>query len=43
MVKELISKLLEHGHKVIFRPHPQSWVSDKELMNDLLTTFMSKF
>ena len=39
--KELISKLLEDGHKVIFRPHPQSWISDKELMDDLLTTFMS--
>ena len=39
--KEMIKNLLKGGHKVIFRPHPQSWVSDKELMDDLLSTFMS--
>ena len=39
--KEIVRNLLEGGHKVIFRPHPQSWISDKELMNDIVTSFGS--
>ena len=39
--KEIVRKLLEGGHKVIFRPHPQSWISDKELLNDIVTSFGS--
>ncbi len=39
--KEMVSNLLEGGHKVIFRPHPQSWISDKELLRDIVTSFGS--
>lgn len=39
--KEIIKNLLEGGHKVILRPHPQSWISDKELLNDVISTFRS--
>jgi hypothetical protein len=39
--KEILRNLLEGGHKVVFRPHPQSWVSDKELLNDIVTSFSS--
>lgn len=39
--KEMLTHLLEGGHKVIFRPHPQSWISDKELMIDIVSTFGS--
>lgn len=28
----LINQLLSGGHKIIFRPHPQSWISDSELL-----------
>jgi hypothetical protein len=39
--KEIVSNLLKGGHKVIFRPHPQSWISDKELLNDIVSLFGS--
>jgi len=39
--KEILNNLLEGGHKVIFRPHPQSWISDKELLDDIISTFSS--
>ncbi|GAB5552438.1 MAG: CDP-glycerol glycerophosphotransferase family protein [Saprospiraceae bacterium] len=39
--KAIISNLLEADHKVIFRPHPQSWISDKELLDDIITSFGS--
>lgn len=39
--KEIVRNLLEGGHKVIFRPHPQSWISDKELLNDIISSFSS--
>jgi len=39
--KEIVRNLLEGGHNVIFRPHPQSWISDKELLNDIVTSFGS--
>lgn len=29
---EIIENLLQGEHKIIFRPHPQSWISDKELL-----------
>jgi len=37
--KEIIGNLLIGGHKVIFRPHPQSWISDKELLNDIVVSY----
>ena len=37
--KEMLTNLLDGGHKIIFRPHPQSWISDKELMADIVSTF----
>lgn len=39
--KEIVGNLLEGGYKVIFRPHPQSWISDKELLNDIVTSYSS--
>lgn len=39
--KEILSSLIKGGHKVILRPHPQSWISDKELMADILSSFSS--
>lgn len=35
----IIEKLLECGHKVILRPHPQSWISDKEVLNKIVSGF----
>ncbi|GAA4322437.1 hypothetical protein [Flaviaesturariibacter amylovorans] len=37
--KQMLRYLLEAGHKVILRPHPQSWISDKPLMNEILAEF----
>jgi hypothetical protein len=39
--KKIIANLLDGGHKVILRPHPQSWISDKELLNDVASTYSS--
>lgn len=39
--KEIIHNLLEGGHNVIFRPHPQSWISDKEVLEDIVISFGS--
>jgi|TARA_B110000285_G_C15142505_1_gene631929 hypothetical protein len=39
--KEILNYLLESGHKVIFRPHPQSWISDKGLMDEIVSEFGS--
>jgi len=39
--EEMIEKILESKHKVILRPHPQSWISDKELLDDLISKFES--
>ena len=39
--KEMLNNLLKGGHKVIFRPHPQSWISDKALMTDIVSSFGS--
>lgn len=36
---EMIEKLLAGGMKVIFRPHPQSFISDKEKLDDLFNKF----
>lgn len=37
--EKLIKALMETGYRIIVRPHPQSFVSEKELMDD----FYSKF
>ena len=39
--KEIIDNLLTGGHRVIFRPHPQSWISDKEILDDIISSFGS--
>lgn len=36
---EILELLLKAGHKVIFRPHPQSWISDKGLLEPLLARY----
>jgi len=36
---EILAGLLHGGHQVIFRPHPQSWISDKQLMQDVCNQF----
>jgi len=35
----LIQKLISLGHKVILRPHPQSWISDKEKLKSIISNF----
>ncbi len=35
----IIEKLLEGNNKVILRPHPQSWISDKEVLEDIISKF----
>ncbi len=35
----LINNLLKGGYRVIYRPHPQSWISDKELLEKIITRF----
>lgn len=39
--KKLLKVLIEKGYNVIFRPHPQSWISDKKLLNEILVEFKS--
>jgi hypothetical protein len=39
--KELLRHLIDSGHRVILRPHPQSWISDKDLLNDIILEFQS--
>lgn len=36
---KIIDKLLETGYHVIIRPHPQSFTSEKELMDELMTKY----
>jgi len=36
---QIIRDLLSAGFEVIFRPHPQSWISDKNELDNLLTDF----
>ena len=36
---KIIEKLLETGYHIIVRPHPQSFVSEKELMDQLMKRF----
>jgi len=36
---EVIKELLSLDYPLIFRPHPQSWISDKELLDTLVETF----
>jgi len=35
----LIEELLEGGHKILYRPHPQSWISEKELLDSIINKF----
>ena len=35
----LIDALLETGYHIVFRPHPQSFISEKELMDDLMKRY----
>ena len=35
----IIEKLLEANNKVILRPHPQSWISDKKVLADIISKF----
>ena len=35
----IIDSLLKTGYNIIFRPHPQSFISEKELMDDLLERY----
>ena len=37
--KRLLRTLLDAGHKVIFRPHPQSWISDVKLLEEINKEF----
>lgn len=36
---EIIEKLLETGYHIIVRPHPQSFVSEKELISDIMKKY----
>ena len=36
---KIIEKLVETGYHIIIRPHPQSWTSDKELIDKLMKDF----
>ena len=35
----LIGNLIENGHHVLYRPHPQSWISEKELLDSITSKF----
>ena len=35
----LIQALLANGHKIIYRPHPQSWISDNEIIDQIKLKF----
>jgi len=35
----LIQKLIDHGHYVLYRPHPQSWTSEEDLLNSISSKF----
>lgn len=37
--KKVIENLIETGYKIIIRPHPQSFVSEKELIDSLMAEF----
>lgn len=37
--ESLINLLLNGKHKVLFRPHPQSWISDAELLDYIISKF----
>ncbi len=36
---EILDRLLETGHHIIVRPHPQSFTSEKELMEDIMRRY----
>ena len=35
----LIEELLKGGHRILYRPHPQSWTSEKELLDSIIFKF----
>ena len=37
--KDFIDSLVATGYKIVVRPHPQSFISDKELMDDLMNSY----
>ncbi|MBR1797884.1 MAG: CDP-glycerol glycerophosphotransferase family protein [Clostridiales bacterium] len=37
--KTLIDALIDTGYEIVIRPHPQSFVSEKELMDSLMTSY----
>ena len=39
--EEIIDNLLENNYKVIFRPHPQAWTSEKELTERIVFKYSS--
>ena len=36
---ELIDRLIDTGYKIIIRPHPQSFISEKKMMDDLMNKY----
>ena len=37
--EKLIDKLIETGYKIIIRPHPQSFISEKEMIDNLMKKY----
>jgi hypothetical protein len=37
----LVNKLLKGNHKVLYRPHPQSWISEKQLIDSITLKFQN--
>ncbi len=37
--KKLIDELIKTGYKIVIRPHPQSFQSEKELLDDLMISY----
>jgi hypothetical protein len=38
----LIEMLLSKGHKVLYRPHPQSWISEKRFLASVMSKYENK-
>jgi len=36
---KILEQLLNQGYKVIFRPHPQSFISDKEIIDSIINQY----
>lgn len=37
----LVKELLKGDHKVLYRPHPQSWISEKEIIDSIILKFQN--